>query len=63
MADQVARALNLLGADRDLFESADADALLELIDEYLEDSEGIAPPATQPFNYTASIKMNNSDES
>ena len=58
MADKVARALNLLGADHDLLESADADALLELIDEYLEDSEGIAPPVTQPFNYTASI-MNN----
>ena len=55
MADKVARALNLLGADRDLLESADADALLELIDEYLKDSEGKAPPATQPFNYTASI--------
>ena len=57
MVDKVARALNLLGANRDL-ESADADALLELIDEYLEDSEGITPPVTQPFNYTASI-MNN----
>ena len=54
MADKVARALNLLGADRDLLESTDTDALLELI-EYLEDSEGIAPPVTQPFNYTASI--------
>ena len=52
MADKVARALNLLGADRDLLDSADANALLDLIDEYLEDLEGIAPPVTQPFNYT-----------
>ena len=57
MVDKVARALNLLGADRNL-ESADANALLELIDEYLEDSKGIAPLVTQPFNYTAST-MNN----
>ena len=41
MADKVARALNLLGA---LFDSADGDALLDLIDEYLDNSEGIAPP-------------------
>jgi hypothetical protein len=53
MADKVARALNLLGADRDLLDSADAGDLLELIDEYLEDSSGTAPPVTQPFNYTA----------
>ena len=45
MADKVARALNLLGADQDLFNSADGDALLDLIDdEYLDDSGGIAPP-------------------
>ena len=54
MAENVARALNLLGADRDLLESADADALLELIDEYLDDPEGIAPPVSPSlFNYTA----------
>ena len=58
MADNVARALNLLGANHDFLESAVADALLELIDEYLEDSEGTAPPVTQPFNYTASIRNN-----
>ena len=46
MAERVARALNLLGADRDLLDSADADALLELIDEYLEDPAGIAPPVS-----------------
>ena len=40
MADKVARALNLLGADRDLFDSADADALLDLIDEYFDDPQG-----------------------
>ena len=61
MAEKVARALNHLGANRDLLESADAEALLELIDEYLEDSEGIAPPATQPFNYRVST-MNNSND-
>lgn len=47
MADRVARALNLLGADRDLFDSADGNSLLDLIGEYLDDSEGTAPP----FNY------------
>ena len=43
MADRIARALNLLGADRDLFDSPDSDALLELIDDYFDDpvdSEG-----------------------
>ena len=53
MADKVARALNLVGGDRDLLDSADINALLDLIDEYLEDSEGIDPPVTQPFDYTA----------
>ena len=43
MADKVAIALNLLGADQDLFNSADGDALLDLIDEYLDDSGSIAP--------------------
>ena len=38
--------LNFLGADCDLLESAGADALLELIDEYLEDPAGIAPPVS-----------------
>ena len=45
MAERVAKALNLLGADRDLLDSADADAILEL-DEYLEDPAGIAPPVS-----------------
>ena len=43
MAERVARALNLLGADRDLFDSPDADALLDLMDDYFDDpvdSEG-----------------------
>ena len=44
MAENVPRAFNLLGADIDLLKSADADALLELIDDYLEDPEGISPP-------------------
>ena len=34
MADKVVRALNLLGADQDLLNSDDSDALLDLIDEY-----------------------------
>ena len=46
MADKVARALNLLGADRDLFNTADGDAFLDLIDEYLDESQGIAPPVS-----------------
>jgi len=38
MADRVARALNLLGANGDLL-NTDSDALLELIDEYLADDD------------------------
>ena len=52
MADKVARALNFLGADRDLLDSADGDAFLDLIDEYLDDPEGIATPVNPTFNYT-----------
>ena len=44
MAEKIARALNRLGADRDLLHSADADALLDLFDEYFDDTPGIAPP-------------------
>ena len=47
MADRVARALNVLGADRDLFDSPDSDLLLEIIDDYLDnpvDSEGKSTP-------------------
>ena len=36
MADNIARALNLLGADRDLLNS-DADALVNIIDDYFSD--------------------------
>ena len=43
MAYRAARALNFLGADRDL-NSEDGDALMDLIDEYHDDPEGIAPP-------------------
>ena len=40
MADKIARALNFLGADRDLLD-ADADALLDVIDDYFgEDGTG-----------------------
>ena len=38
IADRVARALNLLGANGDLL-NRDSDALLELIDEYLADDD------------------------
>ena len=50
MADKVARALNLLGADQDLFNSADGDALLDFTDEYLDDPEGYN--IAQPYNPT-----------
>ena len=43
MADKVARALNHLGADRDLLNSADGDTFLALIEDYLDDPEGTAP--------------------
>ena len=57
MAERVARALNLLGANGDLLGTADTDALLELIDDYLadeeqsEDNQGNPTPVTQPFNH------------
>lgn len=37
MADRLARALNLMGADGGLLGTADSDALLDLIDDYLVD--------------------------
>ena len=41
MAKRIARALNLLGADRDLL-NTDHDALLDLIDEYwADDSDAV----------------------
>ena len=46
MADKVARALNILGANRDLLNSADREALLDLIGEYLD---GVAPPVSPTF--------------
>ena len=49
MADKVARVLNFLGADRDLLNSADSYAFLDLIDEYLDDPEGIATPVNPIF--------------
>jgi len=39
MAEKVARALNRLGANRDLLDSTDADALLDLIADYFDDTE------------------------
>ena len=47
MADKVARALNLLGADRNLLDMDDGNNLLALIDEYLDDpdeTQGETPP-------------------
>ena len=39
MAEQVAQALNLLGANSNLLGTADTDDLLELINDYLADDE------------------------
>ena len=38
-----------VGANHNFLKSADADALLELIDEYPKDPEGIAPPINPTF--------------
>ena len=60
MAEKVARALNRLGADRDLLDSADADTLLDLINDYFDDTQGIAPPFNQTsFNNTSQYHNNN----
>lgn len=54
MAEKIARALNRLDADRDLLDSADADALLDLIDDYFDDTQGIDSSLNPtPFNNTA----------
>ena len=59
MAEKVAWALNRLGADRDLLDSADANALLDLIDDYFDDTQGIAPPFNPtPFKQCHSNKKN-----
>ena len=55
MADKVARALNLLGADCNLFNSEDGEAFLDLIDEYLDDPEGKAPPFNPTLQPNPSI--------
>jgi len=56
MAEKVARALNRLGADRDLLDSADA--LLDLIDDYFDDTQGITPPFNPtPFNNTSQFQV------
>ena len=39
------------GAEHDLFNSADGDALLDLIDDHLGAYEGIVPPFNPTFNY------------
>ena len=49
MADKVARALNL-AADRDLFNSADGGAFLDLVDKYIR-GRLLPHPLAQPFNY------------
>lgn len=36
MADRVARAINLLGADRGFLDTTDSDALLDVITDYLD---------------------------
>ena len=52
MADKVARALNL-AADRDLFDSADSGAFLDLVDKYntWTTAKVLPHPLAQPFNY------------
>ena len=44
MAENVVRVLNVLGADRDLLDTTDGEALLELIQEYFVDSEDSHTP-------------------
>ena len=44
MAENVVRVLNVLGADRDLLDTTDGEALLELLQEYFVDSEGSHTP-------------------
>ena len=41
MADKVARAINLLGADCGFLNTTDSDALLELIEDYLEEQDDV----------------------
>ena len=56
MAEKVARALNRLGVDCNLLDSADA--LLDLIDDYFNDPQGIAPPFNPtPFNNTSEFPV------
>ena len=50
MADKVVRALNLLGADGDLLNSADGDTFLALIEDYPDNPDGIAPPFNPAIN-------------
>ena len=49
MAERVARALNLLGADGNLLDTADAGALLDLIDEFFDEPDDNQGSPT-PFN-------------
>ena len=41
MADRVARAINVLGADHGFLNTTDSDALLELIEDYLEEPDDV----------------------
>ena len=41
MADRVARAINLLGADRGFLDTTDGDALLDVIADYLDDEDDV----------------------
>ena len=47
-----------LGAVHDLFNSADGDTLLDLIDDHLGAYEGIAPPFNPTFNYVVYTQKN-----
>ena len=52
MADRVARAINLLGADCGFLETTDSDAILELIEDKVDDvDQGNHTRSVQPINY------------
>lgn len=56
MADKIARALNFLGADRDLLD-ADADALLDVIDDYFGEDGTDLEPTDDPASTEDPIPM------
>ena len=55
----IARVLNLPGVDRDLFNTADSHAFLDLIDEYLDESQGITPPISLTLQLCSILSLTN----